>query len=59
MKPVGEMADELDIPIRKTTLDSIYYRPEKGINYDIYSWGPDKLEGSDDDIYQVDTSEDD
>lgn len=26
---------------------------QKGIDYDLYSWGPDKVEGTEDDIYSV------
>jgi len=30
---------------------------QRGIDYDLYSWGPDKIEGTDDDIYSVSTEE--
>lgn len=30
---------------------------QKGIDYDLYSWGPDKTEGTEDDIYSVELEE--
>ena len=30
---------------------------QRGIDYDLYSWGPDEVEGTDDDIYSVSTEE--
>ena len=31
---------------------------KKGVDYDLFSWGPDKVEGSEDDIYSIEVSED-
>jgi len=30
---------------------------ERGIDYDLYSWGPDKVEGTEDDVYNVEAAE--
>ena len=30
---------------------------ERGIDYDLYSWGPDKIEGTDDDVYSFEIEE--
>ena len=31
---------------------------EKGIDYDLYSWGPDEVEGTEDDIYSIEIEKD-
>jgi len=30
---------------------------QRGVDYDLYSWGPDKIEGTEDDIYSVEVEE--
>ena len=38
----------------------VYVREaQRGIDYDLYSWGPDGMEGTEDDIYSFETEEED